>query len=175
MSYSITTTRKAQGVPKQNNAAHPKRQVISLRYNHCMLKMRMKYLFYFTSRVHAKPYFTSGAHAKPNFSSGAHAKPYFMPMPSQTDSAELVLTHTRRTSIISKKQAIRILFVFVFCQCCFCIDPDCMLITIAIHFTARCIKLLILVFHYTLVLTSSDKSFLNSPLKFLALSVVIVL
>ena len=41
--------------------------------------------------------------------------------------------------------------------------------------TASCTKLLILVFHYTLVFTSSDKSFLNSPLKFLALSVVIVL
>ena len=39
--------------------------------------------------------------------------------------------------------------------------------------TARYTKLLILVFHYTLVFTSSDKSFLNSPLKFVALSVVI--
>ena len=43
---------------------------------------------------------------------------------------------------------------------------DGQVINIVQNFTARCIKLLILVYHYTLDFTSSDNSFLISPLKF---------
>ena len=53
--------------------------------------------------------------------------------------------------------------------------PEFIHSTIIEVYTAHCSKLLILVYHYTLFFTASDKKILNFPLKFLALSVVIVL